>query len=65
MILVAEHGWSYYAFVPACGLLCFGVGFVTGLPASRIQGSYPAVVTLASRLLPRPVSAVLSTLRGR
>jgi branched-chain amino acid transport system permease protein len=47
MVLVADHGWSYFASLPVVATLCFGVGLLIGLPASRIRGSYLAIVTLA------------------
>jgi branched-chain amino acid transport system permease protein len=47
MVLVADHGWSYFAALPVVATLCFGVGLLIGLPASRIRGSYLAIVTLA------------------
>ena len=48
MILVADHGWSIFA--TACrsaAVVCFVVGLLIGLPASRLRGPYLAVVTLA------------------
>jgi len=47
MVMVVDHGWSYFAALPVAATLSFGVGLVIGLPASRIRGSYLAIVTLA------------------
>ncbi len=47
IILVADHGWSYFATIPVSAALCFVVGLVVGLPALRIRGLYLAIVTLA------------------
>ena len=46
-ILVADHGWSHFATLPAAAILAFGLGVLVGLPALRIQGLYLALVTLA------------------
>lgn len=46
-ILVADHGWSPWATLPAGGCLAFAVGLLCGLPALRIRGLYLALVTLA------------------
>jgi branched-chain amino acid transport system permease protein len=47
MVMVVDHGWSYFTALPVAATLCFGVGLLIGLPASRIKGSYLAIVTLA------------------
>ena len=47
IILVADHGWSYFATLPVSVALCFVVGLIVGLPALRIRGLYLAIVTLA------------------
>jgi branched-chain amino acid transport system permease protein len=47
LILVADHGWSYFATLPVSAGVCFIVGIVVGLPALRIRGLYLAVVTLS------------------
>jgi len=47
VILVADHGWSLLATLPVSAGVCFVVGLLIGLPASRIQGPYLAVATLA------------------
>jgi branched-chain amino acid transport system permease protein len=47
VILVADHGWSYFATLPVAFAICFAVGVVLGLPALRIRGFYIAVVTLS------------------
>src|SRR5437763_16299318 len=47
VILVADHGWNYFATIPFGFVLCFFVGLLVGLPALRIRGLYLAVVTLA------------------
>jgi len=47
VILVADHQWSFIATLPVSAALCFALGLVIGLPASRIRGPYLAVATLA------------------
>jgi branched-chain amino acid transport system permease protein len=47
IVLVADHGWSYFATLPVSAALCFVVGLIVGLPALRIRGLYLAIVTLA------------------
>jgi branched-chain amino acid transport system permease protein len=47
VILVADHGWSYAAAIPTAVVVCLGVGLAIGYPASRIEGPYLAVATLA------------------
>ena len=47
VILVADHGWSLLATLPVAAAVCLAVGLVIGVPASRIQGAYLAVATLA------------------
>jgi branched-chain amino acid transport system permease protein len=47
VILVADHGWSILATLPAAVAVCLGVGLVIGVPASRIRGPYLAVATLS------------------
>ena len=47
VILVADHGWNYFATMPIAFGLCFIVGVLVGIPALRIRGLYLAVVTLA------------------
>src|SRR4051794_33530791 len=37
VILVADHGWSYYATIPAAVVVCFAAGLVIGIPATRIR----------------------------
>jgi branched-chain amino acid transport system permease protein len=37
----------YWAIIPLAGLLCFGVGFLFGLPALRLEGPYLALATFA------------------
>ncbi len=50
MILVADHGWSFWATLPIAGALGFIIGFVIGLPALRIRGLYLSLVTLGLAL---------------
>jgi branched-chain amino acid transport system permease protein len=47
IILVADHGWSYFATLPISAGLCFAVGLIVGVPALRIRGLYLAIVTLS------------------
>lgn len=45
--LLTQAGWPYPAAFVCSGLLCFGVGWVLGYPALRVQHHYLAFVTLA------------------
>ena len=45
--LLMQAGWPYPAAFVRAGLLCFGVGWVLGYPALRVQHHYLAFVTLA------------------
>ncbi len=47
IILVSDHGWSYFATLPISAGLCFAIGVVVGVPALRIRGLYLAIVTLS------------------
>lgn len=47
IILVSDHGWSYFATLPISAALCFSVGVIVGVPALRIRGLYLAIVTLS------------------
>lgn len=47
IILVSDHGWSYFATIPVAAGLCFILGMIVGLPALRIRGLYLAIVTLS------------------
>ena len=46
-ILMGAFAWPFWATLPVAGVLCFGVGFVVGLPAVRLSGPYLALVTFA------------------
>jgi branched-chain amino acid transport system permease protein len=46
-ILIDRTGVAYYWTLPAAGAVCFGVGFLFGLPASRLHGVYLALATFA------------------
>ncbi|HKA86454.1 MAG TPA: branched-chain amino acid ABC transporter permease [Haliangiales bacterium] len=46
-ILLDKVGFPYWATVPIAGALCFGVGFLFGLPALRLEGPYLALATFA------------------
>jgi branched-chain amino acid transport system permease protein len=45
--LLTQAGWPYPAAFAAGGALCFGIGWVLGYPALRVQHHYLAFVTLA------------------
>jgi len=47
VILVADHGWSWFAALPVAVAVCLAVGLVIGWPVSRIEGPYLAIATLA------------------
>jgi branched-chain amino acid transport system permease protein len=47
VILVADHDWNILATLPVSAAVCFVVGMLIGVPASRIKGQYLAIVTLA------------------
>ena len=46
-ILMDRFGVPYWATLPIAGLVCFGFGFLFGLPALRLQGHYLALATFA------------------
>lgn len=46
-ILIEHAGLPYWAIVPIAGAICFVVGFLFGLPALRLEGSYLALSTFA------------------
>jgi branched-chain amino acid transport system permease protein len=46
-ILIDRAGVPYWATIPVAGLICFGIGFLFGLPALRLEGLYLALATLA------------------
>jgi branched-chain amino acid transport system permease protein len=46
-ILIDRFGAPYAATIPFAGLLCFGAGFLFGLPALRLGGLYLALATFA------------------
>ena len=50
-ILVTDHGWNYYATLPAAAALCFAVGAAVGFPALRVKGFYLALLTLGLAVL--------------
>jgi branched-chain amino acid transport system permease protein len=45
--LLTPAGWPYPLAFLASGLLCFGIGWLLGYPALRVQHHYLAFVTLA------------------
>ena len=46
-ILMDRLAVPYWLTVPAAGLVCFGAGFLFGLPALRLEGTYLALATFA------------------
>ena len=46
-ILQTHFGAPYWATIPPAGALCFGAGFLFGLPALRLGGLYLALATFA------------------
>jgi len=48
VILVTDHGWSYYAALPVVVAVCLIGGAIIGMAAARISGMYLAVVTLCA-----------------
>ncbi|MBI1395228.1 MAG: branched-chain amino acid ABC transporter permease [Betaproteobacteria bacterium] len=46
-ILMDKYGVPYWATLPVAGAVCFGFGFLFGLPALRLQGHYLALATFA------------------
>ncbi|MCU0869503.1 MAG: branched-chain amino acid ABC transporter permease [Burkholderiales bacterium] len=46
-ILMDQAGWPYWATLPVAGAVCFGFGFLFGLPALRLHGHYLAFATFA------------------
>lgn len=50
-ILMDQAGIPYWLTLPIAGVVCFGVGFLFGLPALRLEGLYLALATLALALV--------------
>ncbi len=46
-ILMDQGGISYIWTIPAAGMICFVAGFLFGLPALRLEGTYLALATFA------------------
>ena len=46
-ILMDRYGVPYWLTVPAAGAVCLGAGFLFGLPALRLEGTYLALATFA------------------
>jgi branched-chain amino acid transport system permease protein len=46
-ILMDQGGASYVWTIPAAGVICFIAGFLFGLPALRLEGTYLALATFA------------------
>ena len=46
-ILMTKFGAPYWTTIPVAGLVCFGAGFLFGLPALRLEGLYLALATFA------------------
>src|SRR5262245_7565142 len=45
--LLTTTGWPLAAAYPVAGVACFGIGWLLGYPALRVQHHYLAFVTLA------------------
>jgi branched-chain amino acid transport system permease protein len=46
-ILIEHGGMPYWATLPVAALVCFGVGFLFGFPALKLEGHYLALATFA------------------
>jgi branched-chain amino acid transport system permease protein len=46
-ILIEHAGMNYALTLPIAGIICFGLGFLFGLPALRLSGVYLALATFA------------------
>ena len=46
-IMMEHMGVSYVWTLPVAGIICFGIGFLFGLPALRLDGVYLALATFA------------------
>src|SRR5262249_54392153 len=44
-ILLGHTGAPYWATIPVAGAVCFGLGFLFGRPALRLEGPYLALAT--------------------
>jgi branched-chain amino acid transport system permease protein len=45
-ILITDASFPAFATVPVAAVVCFGAGFLIGLPALRLRGLYLAILTL-------------------
>ena len=46
-IMIDRFNLPYYATLPAAAMICFGAGYLFGLPALRLEGHYLALATFA------------------
>jgi branched-chain amino acid transport system permease protein len=46
-ILIEHVGFPYWATLPVAATICFGVGFLFGFPALKLEGPYLALATFA------------------
>ena len=46
-ILMEQYNVNYVLTLPVAGIICFGAGFLFGLPALRLSGAYLALATFA------------------
>jgi branched-chain amino acid transport system permease protein len=46
-ILMEQYNVNYVLTLPVAGIICFGAGFLFGLPALRLSGVYLALATFA------------------
>ncbi len=49
-ILMDKLDWPYYATLPVAAVVCFGVGWLFGKPALKLEGHYLALATFALAL---------------
>ena len=49
-ILMDKLDWPYYATLPVSAVVCFGVGWLFGKPALKLEGHYLALATFALAL---------------
>ncbi len=63
-ILMADHGWTFWAAAPVAVLIATGAGTLMALPAFRLSSWYIALVTLGAAMAMRSLLVELEGLTG-
>ncbi|MFD0899226.1 branched-chain amino acid ABC transporter ATP-binding protein/permease [Actinomadura sediminis] len=63
-VLMADHGWTFWAAAPAAVLVTTGAGTLMALPAFRLSSWYIALVTLGAAMAARSLLVEFEGLTG-